>query len=461
MPIPGGVYALQQSLSFYPSAQKDSRRRSNSLASSDPEAVAFNRHQRYLHNNLKCTLAFYKDVLSSRLDKFLGVLVLETKEEVRHSGIFILMKGLSLPPKRRQVVNPVTSLKFIILGNSASDTRIDGGTRESYPVELDMPRKLEKLPPPMLTSEGKLLYRLQVFLSTSEGRHVQVGETTLQYQGYHRLPENMENDEDNVEIRPIKIEQQLQSKRSYLGLMGRRKLVNWEFAVDTSGFLPQEHVPFRLLARCQDKVQLECRVELVQKVWYQVPAQVGRRLSVKMKVNMIETVFMDKLEITGGNEDKEEAVWEGRLTIPKGQPPSYKFDFMNSVNYTVRVVVGVVGDKDSLITGESPIFIGTTREATTLDEDEEDTFGASGGSRVVLVGDDSPRSGAVTPTMQMSQSMTFIPCRSRASSMSSMQIFRNDMEGASRSSTPSSFLRMPPSYSQLSSRRPTLETRKL
>lgn len=440
----------------------------------DPEFVRFLEDQAHIQENLKCVIKWYKAAIPSSEKKISGVMLLEAKKTIDHCGMFILMKGLPLTQnvkKRHLGKKPLSNVKFTVLGSTLTGAegngeeeviRISGGSRETYPLEFDIP---EDLPPPLITSEGKLIYRMQVFVTTSDGRHVQVGESAIRLQGFKELTR------EEVD-KKMKLEQEVSVRKGLLGL-GRKRSVTLEWHLGKGAYLPGEKIQVELWGEGKEKLQVEGKVELVQKVWYQVPSTTrGGKMWVKMKVNVIGTAGREGeiIDVEGGERKR---LWKREIQIPRGITPTFKFDFMNSVSYTIRGSVGAAGEsREGWITGEVPVLIGTKKAEPTendqVDGEEEDnaeeqdydneSVGSPSTPSPVPPEELNRRRGSGGSTdARRSQSMNLYPewSRPRAGSVSSMDSFQ------SLASSTLSIFRLPPSYSQLSSRRPTLETCKL
>lgn len=391
------------------------------------------------------------------------------------TGIFLLLKGLPIKGKdkgRQATRKGLANIKFIVVGNVQGEEaiRLEAGMRESYPLDLEM--TAEQLPAPLITPEGRLLYKLQVYCSTVEGRHVMVGEEIVRWMGRRAVGV------EERKMEGIGLEMKVEGRRSLLGLMGRRKGCNVEWRVGRGGYRLGEVVRVELWGDTKEKegLEVEGTVELVQKVWYQVPSGNGGKMWVKMKINGVGR------KVGGGGVlgEAKEKIWEGGLRVPREVTPSFKWDFVNNVSYGLRFRVGIKGevmDEPGYVQGELPLVLGSKVEGMEgeegneeekgggeeEEEDGEEEGGAGGNWRERQsppggegeVGGDRRGSGCggmgMMEGMPRSRSMSLMPTgmRRRANSTDSLNSFA--------SSTLSMFW-LPPSYSQLSSRRPTLET---
>lgn len=404
MPMPvGGAFAMRIGTS--------TPYRSTSLTSLDREDLAFKETRLHFSKNLTCILALHSKQIPVYPEKLDGFVLLETREKVAHGGIFILVSGMTIPRRRRmkarRASEVITHLKFAV---ELSSQVIEENTRKLYHVELGFPEKSNGFPPPTITPDGKLTYKAQVFIYSKEeqGRHALIAETLLEYKGNFSLP---------MEDKPLRISQQMPFKRPYFGFFGTRKTVNWEFSTDTSSYFPGDDICFCLHLRSEFEIEVECRLELLQKVWYVLPPTRDRTWKdVKLKVNPVTSI---STRVHLSDDNKNRAVWKDRLTIPQDQVCTFEIDFNNSVNYVLRITVQGMDVSSSQ---ECKILVGNNREPKSEQDMEP-----------------------VEPVM-------LGPCRSRAVSLASLWSTGSEMTVYG--------LPSPPPYSQLSSRRPTLETRK-
>jgi len=343
---------------------------------------------------------------------------------------------------------------------SSGAYKLESGT-ETYPLELAIWRTkaVEDLPPPLITPEGLLVYKFQSYLVINNAQFM-VGEISMPYQGHYNLLENS----GEVE-KPIEIGLQVVHKR---GILSRKKCADVYLHSETSGYLPGEIIYFTVENKNGDGLRLKWSVELVQKLWYQDPSQrqsdrvqkMGRRYSVKMKEILV--VGAEKQWVEG---EQVEMIWKGKLRVPKGQTPSYKHDFLNSISYILRLTVGIVGGNEiegnGKVAGDSPVYIGTGRGDGNEGEVEPEPLTCGGGDDSDVDSNDSGTEMVMgMPMMCSSKSMSAIYSRTSTASAASTAVGhgrRRKESTSSMSSTRSAFW-MPPSFSQLLSRRTKLET---
>ncbi|CAL8076293.1 unnamed protein product [Orchesella dallaii] len=465
MPFPASVGALRG---------MSSRSASPVPTADEISAWEYEKTQKFLTNNLKCTIKIHHETIPSHFGKVTGSLAFEARKEIFHDGIFVLVKGISLSRRRRKDdklsgKKTTPALKFKILSHSGREEADDeeeeelssgayffeAGT-ETYPLELVVRKGKvgEDLPPPMITPDGKLCLRFQGYVSVAE-KHFLVGEIKVHYQGYYNLIEHPVETE-----KVIRNEIQLNYKKGYLC---KRKFADISLSCDGSGYLGGESIDFLVVSKNPEKIHLKYKVELLEKLWYQEPTrrQSGRmpqskKLSVKMKEILIAS------EEKVGESGEKEMMWKGGLKIPENQTPYYKYDFLNSISYNLRLSVVVVGDEgNGKVSGESPIYIGTVRESEEDEEEEEDEDGDQGNADSEADSNaDSNCSGIDTPFMMglPSRSMSCIYHAAESSGWHGRRRRESIASTESSGSSTPSLFRMPPSYSQLSSRRPTLET---
>lgn len=392
----------------------NARYRSPSLTSLDREYLAFEQMRKHIRKNLTCVLALKTTQVPVFPEKLDGFILLETWERVSYGGIFVLVSGIEISEDQRGKLRGghenLTHLKFVVDRGSRS---IAENSRKLYHLQLGFPERPSRFPPPMIASEGKLMYKMHVFMSSQEQERkpVLIAQTMLEYRGSYSLPS-----EDN----PPKVQQQMICKRPYLGLLGKKKTVNWKFSTESRNYLPGGEIRFSLWLRSQFEIEVYCRLELIQKVWYEPPSTRDRSWKdFKLKINPV-TSITNKVHLLSENENRY--VWKDKLNIPGDQVCTYEIDFNNSVNYVLCITVQ---DKTVSSSQECKILIGSNWEIQTANE-----LGKGTNDPVV--------SGR---------------CSSRAVSLVSLCSAGSDTTMAG--------MQYPPSYSQLSSRRSTLETRKV
>ncbi|CAL8121388.1 unnamed protein product [Orchesella dallaii] len=437
------------------------------------EALKYTKIQKYLTANLNCSLKIYQNQIPTNFGKITGALVFEARKNISHDGIFILVKGLYLPSKKYEFAERkrIPCLKFNILPYSRSlDPSGEDGTytlysgKEIYPLELEKRyiKTVEDLPPPIIEADGRLIYKFQVFL-TLEGKQIQVEEVKVPFQGYLNLLKNPDETGKSVGIQA-----HLSHRKSYLS---RRKFVEVSLSCDRNGYLAGESVGFLLRTKNPDKIPLKLQVDLLQKIWFQETTRrqserlaPSKRLSVKMKQILVATTQRIDTEGVG------QLIWKGFMRIPHGQAPSYKFDFLNSISYLLKLRVSVVGEEMNQHgngTGEATIFIGTTRDGEEIEGGRDTNGGLETNENHEDV---DTNTGEVDMPLLLGISM-MCPFGSMNNINNGTSIFMTGMFGEGRqrsgsissiqstgSSSTASIFRMPPSYSRLFSRRSTLET---
>lgn len=252
----------------------------------------------------------------------------------------------------------------------------------------------------------------------------------MRFNGHHNLLSNVES------FKPLTVDNAF--KKS---LFSRKKLVEAFLSAESSGFLPEEPISFILYVKNPKCIPLELAVQLVQYLKFDAT---GKRDSPKKRFCI--PAVKEKGEI----QSDPEVTWIDDLMIPAGQEPSFAAHQMYNILYSIQVTYitsrlwifvrsvtflimlhckfweinlqfKVKIQDHGTIKGEAPIFIGTTRDPIQI------LMNNANGLDVPFQG--LGRRGSVSSTHSVS----------------------------SHGSVHTTFS-LPPAYSQLSSRIPSMET---
>ncbi|ODN04960.1 Arrestin domain-containing protein 2 [Orchesella cincta] len=212
----------------------------------------------------------------------------------------------------------------------------------TFPFSLEIPGD-PHWPAPFKSVFGSLVYRVVVYMK-SPTAFVEVGEKVMRFNGHHNLNNNIDA------LKPISVEQFY--KKS---VFSRKKLVEVIFSVETSGYLPEERIPFVLSIRNPKCIPLQMSVQLVQELKYDAS---NRRDSAKRKIMLVASSERDEFE------PEPELTWIDNLRIPEELGPSYKLHYTYNVTYSIQFKVKVLDQ--GTVKGGAPIYIGTTREPEQL-----------------------------------------------------------------------------------------------
>jgi len=210
----------------------------------------------------------------------------------------------------------------------------------TFPFTLEIPGD-PHLPAPFKNAFGSLVYRVVVYMK-SQSVFVEIKEKVMRFNGYHNLVENLDV------MKPISVEQFYKKH-----IFSRKKLVEAVFSVESSGFLPEESIQFCLYVRHLKCIPLQMTVQLVQQHKYDATK---RRDSVQRKSIVVASTQREEFE------PDSELTWIDNLRIPDKLGPSFETHYMYNVEYSLQFKVKIL-DKKATIKGEAPIFIGTVRES--------------------------------------------------------------------------------------------------
>lgn len=179
--------------------------------------------------------------------------------------------------------------------------------------EFSLPIPGDMLPAPFKNPYASLVYKIVGYLRSYYCRYVPVAEETVQFTGYHNLSQNPRAQ------RPINIE------RPFSGTDGLQILAN--LSAQSSGFLPEEELPFLLILECNRVIPIVMKVFLSQKISYNVDGIIK---------NMFTTVDAkqkeDAIEMS-----QQEIIWQDTLNLPSNLDPSYSSHPAYTVKYAIRV----------------------------------------------------------------------------------------------------------------------------
>ncbi|CAL8110880.1 unnamed protein product [Orchesella dallaii] len=151
-------------------------------------------------------------------------------------------------------------------------------------------------------------------------------------------------------IKPVSI--QRFHKKS---VFSRKKLVEAQFSIATSGFILGESIPFGFSFINPKTYPLNISVRVMQNLKYNAT---NNSTSTKRSFKIVAVANRTE------NNPLPESFWVDDLVIPQNQPHTFTEHFMINVTYTIQFMVKIMDDTvgDAVIKGEAPIYIGTTRE---------------------------------------------------------------------------------------------------
>ncbi|CAL8111571.1 unnamed protein product [Orchesella dallaii] len=347
-----------------------------------------------------------------------GQLAIDIGWPINHCGIRVQLEALCSLKYETKLDNRVsfhkklenimegTGEKGVFDNYQASPVMTDILPEKTHPQRYELPAGNnrfrftlqapgETLPAPFRTGYGSLVYKLVAYMRAENGFLVQIGERILRFGGYHNLSQNIDA------LRPIEIERSV--KKS---IFSSKKIVTANLHLESCGYLPEEDLPFTLCIRNPRCLPLQMSMKLNQRAIYSVDG--SKKTTVATLDEAINEIFEPDCEST----------WVHTLKVHKAASPSYCIHPMYTVTHILQYKVKI--DDYSILKGEVPIFIGTTREPVEL-------LMISANCLNVIDERFPARRGSTSST-------------------------HSDCSGLTCSST------LPPTYSQLTSRIPSLET---
>lgn len=126
----------------------------------------------FFQENLKCYLEINGNLIPEKSGIVKGRLVIQAKQDVKHTGIVILLKGNDVLKK----------YKFAVLGKKENGpVTISEGAAESYQLERHI--NVEQLPQPFITDDGQLVYKLEVYCYSLAETKILLGRKQVRWQG--------------------------------------------------------------------------------------------------------------------------------------------------------------------------------------------------------------------------------------------------------------------------------------
>ncbi|CAL8111570.1 unnamed protein product [Orchesella dallaii] len=431
----------------------------------------------YFGIDLKTNLEVDCDTVKP-FSKITGHLIIDTKFPIEHDGIVVQLEALcslnySTKHNERTSTHKgkgciLENTKMNPFGHLESPIRCEiiavtppefGGHSINsgvwhYPFTLTIPND-PLLPAPFENSHGHLDYRLVVYMvAHSSSTFVKLAEKPMSCEGHY----NLYNKEEA--IKPIVIEQYY--RKSYFS---QKKLVKAILSMQNTGYLQEEDIPFSLFIKNPKCIPLHLTVSLIQQIKYQASTNLA---------SMVKTVTtVQNEEKDESDEPQTEILWAGILRVPENNPPTYSCNSMYSVNYVLQFEVRSLGEV--IISGEASILLGTTRDPIRELNDVQETpppgelYRSESESSI-----HSQRSIYSTPIAYSVPANLNLSTeedeegdvgddeaddeREHIAEASDEPVTPTPSENSLQSAQ--SCLTMPPSYSQLSSRIPSTETRK-
>lgn len=394
----------------------------------------------FVQDSLKCFLEIEGNVIPEESGIVKGQLVIEAKYNVRHTGIVILLQGNW----------HVNKYKFALIGKKENGpVLIAGGTKESY--QLDRYIDVNQLPQPYITEDGNLVYMLEVYCYALQERPIRilVGKKQVRWLG-----RKVDGDSRKLEAKGLemKITKNKEVFGFRTGMETTLAAIKWK--VDRGMYCMGDEVNIELWNETvgESEIELEGFVELIQKVIYQEPYDFRQKPRVMMKTNQLGSQAVESRMKSLSSKP----AWQGSLRIPRNVTPSFDWNHLNFIRYVLMFRVRIKGEaarEQEYCQGELSLIIEKGTERDTMNGWDEPE---------ILAGDEQHseflRSERVSP--ESNEQIALPRCRSMSHGLAS-NIPRDDQMGWALANFAGSALSIsggPPSYSRLSSRRPSLET---
>lgn len=311
---------------------------------------------RYIQENLDCSLEIHGNCIPKDGGKVTGILALEAMKEVKHIGIVILLKGN----------DQWVYLKFAAI--ETGEVTLEPGTKYTHNLEREI--EADKLPIPFITTDGKFIYKLEVYCNTVAGWQVPICKKVVRWMGKTINAK----DEEKAEIG---LEMKVDAKRGKLGLKkGKEVIVKWK--IRQGAYAVGEEVSVEMCCETKDKdgVEVEGKVELLQTILYQEHTPDQEKVLKKMRQVVLGECVL------GGEVGKWNSgtVFEGKIKLPKGITSSIKFNLYNSVGYALVFKVRLKGEvlrEPGFVEGELPLIVESGTGGESLEDELREVSGDS------------------------------------------------------------------------------------